>query len=88
MIRGPTRRNFVEPFGTEANGEDAMAEAGGGRAEMERRLIQRSLEDAPSGNDCSTTPGRPPPEAVRMVAVRETPDTVYLVLPSTAEGAE
>jgi hypothetical protein len=25
---------------------------------------------------------------VRIVAVEKTPDTVYLVLPSTAEGAE
>ena len=26
--------------------------AGGNRVEIERKLIQRSLEDAPSGNDC------------------------------------
>ena len=62
--------------------------AGGNRVGTEWKLIQRSLEDAPSGNDCSTTPGRPPPEEVRMVAVEETPDTVYLVLPGTAEGTE
>jgi hypothetical protein len=41
-----------------------------------------------SGAGCSTTPGRPPPEEGRMVAVEKTPDTVYLVLLSTAEGAE
>jgi hypothetical protein len=62
--------------------------AGGNRVGIERKLIQRSLEDAPSGTDCSTTPGRPTPEEVRIVAAKETPDTVYLVLPSTAEGAE
>ena len=62
--------------------------AGGNRVEIGRKLIQRSLEGAPSGNDCSTTPGRPTPEEVCIVAVEKTPDAVYLVLPSTAEGAE
>jgi hypothetical protein len=62
-------------------------EAGGNRVEIERKLIQRSLAGAPSGNDCSAAPGRPTPEDVRLVAVEETPDTDYLVLPSTAEGA-
>jgi hypothetical protein len=61
--------------------------AGGNRAEIERKLIQRGFADAPSGNYCSQTPGRPTPEDVRAVAAEETPDTVYLVLPSTAEGA-
>ena len=65
--------------------------AGGGRAEAERRIIQRSLEDDSFRQRLLENPkaaveqelGAQLPEEVRVVAVEESPDTVYLVLPST-----
>ena len=61
----------------------------GGREEMERRIVQRSLEDDVFRQQLLADPkaaieeelGGPLPEEVRVVAVEETPDTVYLVLP-------
>ena len=35
------------------------AAGGGGRAEMERRLVERSIEDESLGRGCSPTRGRP-----------------------------
>jgi hypothetical protein len=71
------------------------------RAEMERRLIQRSLEDDVFRQQLLADPkatveqelGTQLPEGVRVVAVEETQDTIYLVLPSSspiaaAEGGE
>ena len=65
-----------------------MSEAAG-RAEMERRLIQRSLEDDAFRQELLGDPksaveeelGTRLPEEVRLVVVEETADTVYLVLP-------
>ena len=87
-----------------AKGERAMSEAGGagglGRAEFERRLIQRSMEeedfrqkllDDPKGT-LEQELGTRLPEAVRVMAVEETQDTIYLVLPFSSpvgrEGGE
>jgi hypothetical protein len=67
-----------------------MSEATG-RAEMERRLIEKSLEDEAFRQRLIEDPkgaveqelGRQLPEEVRVVAVEESADTIYLVLPST-----
>ena len=76
------------------------AEAGGGRYEAERRIIQRSLEDDAFRQRLIEDPkaaveqelGTRLPEEVRVVTVEETADTIYLVLPSTpmagSEGGE
>ena len=67
-----------------------MSEASG-RTEMERRLIERSIEDEsfrrrliedPKGAVEQELETRLP-EEVRVVTVEETADTIYLVLPST-----
>jgi hypothetical protein len=66
-----------------------MSEASG-RQEMERRLIEKSLEDEDFRQRLIEDPkgtveeelGRRLPEEVRVVAVEETQDTIYLVLPS------
>ena len=84
-----------------AKGERAMSEAGGrgglSRAEFERRMIQRSmveedfrqrLLDDPKGT-LEQELGTRLPEAVRVMAVEETQDTIYLVLPfSSPVGGE
>jgi Nitrile hydratase, alpha chain len=79
-------------------GEGIVSEAtggSGGREEMKRRLIERSLEDDSFRQRLLVDPkaiveqelGARLPEEVRVVAVEETSDTVYLVLPpSQAEG--
>jgi hypothetical protein len=75
-----------------------MSEASS-RAEMERRLVQRSLEDEPFRQRLLEDPkaaveqelGTRLPEDVRVVAVEETAQTIYLVLPSSSplgEGGE
>ena len=64
--------------------------ASGGRADMERRIVQRSLEDESFSHRLLADPraaleeelGTRLPEEVRVVALEETADTVYLVLPS------
>ena len=78
---------------TEASG------GGGSRAEWERRLIQRSIEDedfrqrlldAPKGT-LEQELGRQLPEGVEVRVVQESKDTIYLVLPSrsaVAQGSE
>jgi hypothetical protein len=63
---------------------------------VERRLIERSLQDESLRQRLLADPqaaveqelGTRLPEGVRILAVEETPDTVYLVLPSTVEEAE
>jgi len=75
-----------------------MTEAAGGeRAEMERRLIERGLEDEPFRQTLLADPraaieeelGTRLPEDIRVVAVEETADTIYLVLPpATSRAAE
>ena len=76
-----------------------MSEATG-RQEMERRLIEKSLEDESFRQRLMEDPkgaveqelGTQLPEGVRVVAVEETAETIYLVLPSTpmagTEGGE
>ena len=68
-----------------------MSEATG-RAEMERRLVRRSMEDEPFRQRLLEDPkaaveqelGTRLPEEVKVVAMEETTDTVYLVLPSAS----
>jgi hypothetical protein len=79
---------------------EASGVGGGGRAEMERRIIQRSIEDDAFRQQLLADPkaaveqelGSRLPEGVRIVTVEETQDTIYLVLPGTpmagAEGVE
>ena len=73
-----------------------MSEAsGGGRAEIERRLIERSLQDEDFRRRLLADPratveqelGMPLPEEVTIQAVEETADTIYLVLPNSPAGA-
>ena len=76
-----------------------MSEATG-RQEMERRLIEKSVEDEAFRQRLIEDPkaaveqelGARLPKEVRVVTVEETQDTIYLVLPSTpmagAEGVE
>ena len=70
-----------------------------GRAEMEQRLIQKGLEDDDFRKQLLADPkaiieqelGTQLPEGVRVEAVEETADTIYLVLPSASplgEGSE
>ena len=64
---------------------------GSGRAHIERRLIEKSLQDESFRQRLIEDPkgtveqelGRRLPEEVRVVTVEETADTIYLVLPST-----
>ena len=77
-----------------------MAEAaGGGRSEIERRLVARSLEDESFRQELLADPkgaleqelGIRLPDEVRVRTVEETADTIYLVLPSAStvgEGGE
>ena len=65
---------------------------GSGRAEMERRLIVKSLEDESFRQRLLEDPkaaveqelGTRLPEDVQVRAVEETADTIYLVLPSSS----
>jgi|SRR5688572_29109026 hypothetical protein len=77
-----------------------MTEAtGGGRAEIERSLIERSLEDEALRQRLLADPkaaveeelGTRLPDEVQVIAVEETAETIYLVLPSASplgEGGE
>ena len=53
--------------------------AGGGRAEMERRLIEKSLKDDAFRQRLLADP---------KAAVEETAETIYLVLPSASPVSE
>jgi hypothetical protein len=67
-----------------------------GRAEMERRLIEKSLEDEDFRQRLLEDPraaieqelGVRLPEEVGVVAVEETADTIYLVLPSKSPAKQ
>ena len=69
---------------------------GSGRAEMERRLIEKSLEDESFRQRLIEDPkaaveqewGTRLPEEVRVVAVEETADTIYLALPFVTADAQ
>jgi hypothetical protein len=78
-----------------------MTEAAGGgrRAEIERRLIERSLEDESLRQRLLEDPqgtleeelGSTLPEGIEIKTVQESADTIYLVLPSSSpvgEGGE
>jgi hypothetical protein len=76
-----------------------MTEAGAGRAEIERKLIERSLEDDSLRQRLIADPkgaleeelGTQLPDNIEVRAVEETADTIYLVLPSAStvgEGGE
>src|ERR671921_814527 len=68
-----------------------MSEASG-REQMERRLVERSLQDDTFRRRLLEEPKRTVeeelgtrlPEGVRVVAVEETAETIYLVLPSAS----
>jgi hypothetical protein len=72
------------------------AAGGGGRAEVERRLVQRSLQDEEFRQRLLDDPkgtleqeiGRGLPEGVQVRAVEESADTIYLVLPSASRVGE
>ena len=77
----------------------SQAAGGGGRAEMERRLIQRSLEDEDFRQRLLDDPkgtleqelGDRLPEGIEVRVVEESAQTIYLVLPSaspTGQGGE
>jgi hypothetical protein len=81
----------------ETKGGRTISEAtGGGRAEMERKLIQRSLEDSSFRQRLLTDPkaaieqelGTRLPEGVEVRAVEESAEAVYLVLPSVSRVGE
>jgi hypothetical protein len=76
---------------------EARMSEGSGRQEMERRLIEKSVEDEAFRRRLIEDPkgaveqelGTRLPEEVRVVTVEETQDTIYLVLPATPmAGAE
>ena len=79
---------------TEASG------AGGGRAEMERTIVQRSIEDEEFRQRLLEDPrgtveeelGTQLPDNVEVRVVEESAETIYLVLPSSSplvgEGGE
>jgi hypothetical protein len=68
------------------------AAGGGGRAEVERRLVQRSLQDEEFRQRLLDDPkgtleqelGSGLPEGVQVRVVEESSDTIYLVLPSAS----
>ena len=75
-----------------------MTEATGGnaRADLERRLIERSLEDDAFREALLADPkaaleqelGTQLPAEVQVRAVEETADTIYLVLPNASPAGE
>ena len=72
------------------------ASGGGGRAEIERRLVQRGLEDEDFRRRLLDDPkaaveqelGTRLPEGVQVRVVEESSDTIYLVLPSASAGSQ
>jgi hypothetical protein len=97
--RGPVKaqRIHTSPYklaAARAKGERTMTEAtgGGGRAEVERRLGQRSIEDEDFRQRLLDAPkaaveqemGAQLPEGVEVRALEENPQTIYLRLPSAS----
>jgi Nitrile hydratase, alpha chain len=84
-----------EPVREKKKGEAPMSEASG-RQEMERRLVEKSLQDDAFRQRLLEDPkaaveqelGTQLPEDVRVVAVEETSETIYLVLPSSSPLGE
>jgi hypothetical protein len=98
-LRGTT----AQGGSSETKGERGMADAAGGsirRAELERKLIQRSLEDEEFRRRLLDDPkgaveqeiGTRLPQEIKVRVVEESPDTFYLVLPRSSplggEGEE
>ena len=90
-LRGTT----AQGGSSETKGERGMADAAGGssrRAELERKLIQRSLEDEDFRQRLLDDPkgtleqelGTRLPDDVEVRVVEESADAIYLVLPSSA----
>jgi hypothetical protein len=85
------RTNTQGVWGEIERGIERMSEATG-RTEIERRIVQRSLQDDAFRQRLLADPraaveeelGTRLPEEVRVVAVEETADTAYLVLPPGA----
>jgi hypothetical protein len=83
-------------FGPKKRRRTMTDTAGGGRAEIESRLIKKSLQDDSFRQELLSDPkaaleqelGRRLPEDVQVRALEETADTVYLVLPSTSAVGE
>jgi hypothetical protein len=75
---------------------EAAAAGGEGRAEWERTIVQRSMEDESFRQRLLDDPkgtveqelGSGLPEGVQVRVVEETPDTIYLVLPRTSALGE
>jgi hypothetical protein len=100
--RPKRRRGRSWVVGDTAKGERAMSQAsagGSGRAEMERRLVQRSMEDEDFRQRLLDDPkgtveqelGTQLPEGIEVRVVEESAQTIYLVLPSAStvgEGGE
>ena len=96
--RPQRRRPRSSVVGDRAKGKRIMTEAaGGGRAEIERTLVQRSMEDEDFRkrllDDLKAAVeqelGTRLPEGVQVRAGKETADTIYLVLPfSSPVGGE
>jgi Nitrile hydratase, alpha chain len=90
----PRRRRRIWVVEDRAKGERAMTEApaGGGRAEIERTLVQRSMEDEDFRQRLLEDPkgtveqelGTRLPEDVEVRAVEESAQSIYLVLPSAS----
>ena len=70
--------------------------SGGGRAELERRLIEKSLQDVSLRQRLLADPraaleeelGSRLPDNIEVRVVEETADTIYLVLPSASPLGE
>jgi Nitrile hydratase, alpha chain len=80
--------------GENERGTERISEAAG-RAQMERRLIARSLEDESFRQQLLADPraaveelGTRLPEGVEVRVVEESPDTIYLVLPNASPVGE
>ena len=92
-LRATTRRSWV--VGDKAKGERAMSRSsagGGSRAEIERTLVQRSLQDDAFRQRLLADPKATVeqeletqlPEGVEVTVVEESEQTIYLVLPSAS----
>jgi Nitrile hydratase, alpha chain len=96
--RGRLKRRCSWGIKDTAKGEKAMTEAAGrgvGRGQLERKLIQRSIEDEDFRRKLLEDPkaamerelGTRLPEGVEVRVAEESANTIYLVLPSaSAEG--
>jgi hypothetical protein len=91
-----TSRYELGPAGAKGEGTMTEASGGGGRAEMERRLIQRSLQDEDFRQRLLDDPkgsveqelATQLPEGVEVRVLEESQQTIYLVLPFVSELGE